>query len=161
MIQAFEAHYGQSFTDKDWRNETGIWAAAWGYAVRQATAAPTAPAQQPTVTCQIYGHVVNACAECNTHSEAGTLLEAVDALLSNEEHAVSGGMRSYQVGSQTWELWEDVRKARLAAAPVQQPLTKQQIDDIVYECRRSGSDTTYNIVNAAIKAHIKGASLPR
>jgi hypothetical protein len=113
------------------------------------------------VTCQIYGHVVNACAECNTHSEAGTLLEAVDALLSNEEHAVSGGMRSYQVGSQTWELWEDVRKARLAAAPVQQPLTKQQIDDIVYECRRSGSDTTYNIVNAAIKAHIKGASLPR
>jgi hypothetical protein len=45
MIQAFEAHYGQSFTDKDWRNETGIWAAAWGYAVRQATAAPTAPAQ--------------------------------------------------------------------------------------------------------------------
>jgi len=49
MIQAFEAHYGQSFTDKDWRNETGIWAAAWGaawgYAVRQENAAPTAPAQ--------------------------------------------------------------------------------------------------------------------
>ena len=42
------------------------------------------------------------------------LLEAVDALLSNEEHATSGGMRSYQVGSQTWELWEDLRKARLA-----------------------------------------------
>lgn len=42
------------------------------------------------------------------------LLEAVDALLSNEEHATSGGMRSYQVGSHTWELWEDLRKARLA-----------------------------------------------
>lgn len=41
MIEAFEAHYGQSFTDKDWRNETGIWAAAWGYAVRQsATSSP-------------------------------------------------------------------------------------------------------------------------
>lgn len=26
---------------------------------------------QPTVTCQIYGHVVGACAECNTHNEAG------------------------------------------------------------------------------------------
>jgi hypothetical protein len=45
MIEAFEAHYGQSFTDKDWRNETGIWAAAWGYAVRQENAAPTVPAQ--------------------------------------------------------------------------------------------------------------------
>jgi hypothetical protein len=45
MIQAFEAHYGQSFTDKDWRNETGIWAAAWGYAVRRCNATPTAPAQ--------------------------------------------------------------------------------------------------------------------
>jgi hypothetical protein len=43
MIQAFEAHYGQSFTDKDWRNETGIWAAAWGYAVRRCNATPTAP----------------------------------------------------------------------------------------------------------------------
>ena len=40
MIEAFESHYGQNFTDKDWRNETGIWAAAWGYATRQAGAAP-------------------------------------------------------------------------------------------------------------------------
>lgn len=38
MIEAFEAHYGQSFTDKDWRNETGVWAAAWGYATRQSAA---------------------------------------------------------------------------------------------------------------------------
>lgn len=29
MIEAFEAHYGQSFTDRDWRNESSIWAAAW------------------------------------------------------------------------------------------------------------------------------------
>ena len=34
--EAFEAHYGQSFTDKDWRNEASTWAAAWGYATRQA-----------------------------------------------------------------------------------------------------------------------------
>lgn len=40
MIEAFESHYGQNFTDKDWRNEAGIWAAAWGYATRQAGAAP-------------------------------------------------------------------------------------------------------------------------
>ena len=53
MIEAFEAHYGQSFTDKDWRNETGIWAAAWGYAVRRCNAAPTAPVQQPLTDDQI------------------------------------------------------------------------------------------------------------
>lgn len=29
MIEAFELHYGQSFTDKDWRAETSVWAAAW------------------------------------------------------------------------------------------------------------------------------------
>lgn len=29
MIEAFEAHYAQSFADRDWRNETGVWAAAW------------------------------------------------------------------------------------------------------------------------------------
>jgi len=29
MIEAFELHYGQSFTDKDWREETSVWAAAW------------------------------------------------------------------------------------------------------------------------------------
>ena len=39
------------------------------------------------------------------------LREAVEALLSNEEHATSGGMRSYAVGSPTWDLWEYVRQA--------------------------------------------------
>lgn len=29
MREAFEAHYGQSWTDKDWRNEASTWAAAW------------------------------------------------------------------------------------------------------------------------------------
>jgi hypothetical protein len=37
MIEAFEVHYGQSFSDKDWRTETGIWAAAWRAAVKQTT----------------------------------------------------------------------------------------------------------------------------
>lgn len=36
MIEAFETHYGQSFTDRDWRNEASTWAAAWGYAIRHA-----------------------------------------------------------------------------------------------------------------------------
>lgn len=40
MIDAFEAHYGQSFTDKDWRTETGIWAAAWKAALAAKPAVP-------------------------------------------------------------------------------------------------------------------------
>ena len=34
---------------------------------------------QPTVTCQIYGHVVGACLECNTHSEVDELQETITA----------------------------------------------------------------------------------
>lgn len=47
------------------------------------------------------------------------LIDAADALLSNEEHALSGGMRSYRKGSPTWQLWEDLRVAteRAARAP--------------------------------------------
>jgi len=40
MIEAFEAHYGQTFTDKDWRKETGVWAAAWKAAKAHGEAAP-------------------------------------------------------------------------------------------------------------------------
>jgi len=40
MIESFEAHYGQVFTDKDWREETGVWAAAWKAAKAHGEAAP-------------------------------------------------------------------------------------------------------------------------
>ena len=39
------------------------------------------------------------------------VIEASEALLYNEEHAASGGMRSYQKGSPTDLLWGDLRKA--------------------------------------------------
>ena len=42
MIEAFEAHYAQSFADRDWRKETGVWAAAW-----KAAKAQPAPVQEP------------------------------------------------------------------------------------------------------------------
>ncbi len=29
MQEAFEAHYGQSFTDRAWRVQASVWAAAW------------------------------------------------------------------------------------------------------------------------------------
>lgn len=50
----------------------------------------------------------------HANAERDALRDAAEALLSNEEHAVSGGMRSYQVGSFTHELWEDLRRAALA-----------------------------------------------
>jgi hypothetical protein len=43
MIEAFESHYNQSFTDKDWRSETSVWAAAW-----KAAKLTAQPAAQPT-----------------------------------------------------------------------------------------------------------------
>ena len=42
MIAAFESHHGQSFADKDWRDEASVWAAAW-----KASKAHSA-AQEPT-----------------------------------------------------------------------------------------------------------------
>lgn len=39
------------------------------------------------------------------------LREAADEILSNEEHATSGGMRSYAPGSQTALLWDALKAA--------------------------------------------------
>ena len=44
MISAFERYYSQSFTDKDWRNEASVWAAAWKQALLTAAAPTTQPA---------------------------------------------------------------------------------------------------------------------
>lgn len=44
MISAFERYYSQSFTDKDWRNEASVWAAAWKQAMLTAAAPTTKPA---------------------------------------------------------------------------------------------------------------------
>ena len=46
MISAFERYYSQSFTDKDWRNEASVWAAAWKQALLTAAAPTTQPAPQ-------------------------------------------------------------------------------------------------------------------
>lgn len=39
------------------------------------------------------------------------LFEAACAVLTNNDHAFSGGMASYQKGSQTWEVYEELRAA--------------------------------------------------
>lgn len=44
MSEAFEQHFSQSFTDRDWRAESGTWAAAWKAAKRHGTQpAPSGP----------------------------------------------------------------------------------------------------------------------
>ena len=50
MIAAFEQQFGQSWTDRDWRNETSVWACAW----RAALAAPTTGKREPLMNGQIY-----------------------------------------------------------------------------------------------------------
>ena len=46
MIAAFESHYGQSFADKDWRNEASVWAQGWQAAMR------VQPVQEPVAWMQ-------------------------------------------------------------------------------------------------------------
>jgi len=46
MADAFEQHFSQSFTDREWRSESATWAAAWKAAKRheaQAQPAPSVP----------------------------------------------------------------------------------------------------------------------
>ena len=43
MIEAFEKHYGQSWGDREWRDEARTWAAAWKAAVHHAEIQPRKP----------------------------------------------------------------------------------------------------------------------
>lgn len=47
MIEAFEAHYSQSFTDREWHNETAVWAAAWKKAKAHQPPQPQQPVVEP------------------------------------------------------------------------------------------------------------------
>lgn len=41
--EAFEQHFSQSFTDREWRSESATWAAAWKAAKRHEAQAQPAP----------------------------------------------------------------------------------------------------------------------
>ena len=55
MSNAFEQHFSQSFTDREWRAESGTWAAAWKAAKRheaqQAQPAPSMPNLLESLRC--------------------------------------------------------------------------------------------------------------
>lgn len=59
MISAFERYYAQSFTDKDWRREASVWAAAWKQAMLAAApttqAAPQLPERDASVPAEQQG----------------------------------------------------------------------------------------------------------
>lgn len=60
MISAFEQRFGQSWTDRDWCNETSVWACAW----RAALAAPTTSKREP-LTREGCHYLCNAGSVCN------------------------------------------------------------------------------------------------
>lgn len=63
---------------------------------------------------QEYSRLLKKAAEADIlREQLFSIREAVDAVLTNEEHAYSGGMRSYQNGSPTWQVYEDLRIAIL------------------------------------------------
>ena len=94
MSEAFEQHFSQSFTDREWRAEAATWAAAWKAAKRHgAQPAPSAPDGWKLVpiepTQEMIDHVID---------------ERLDALVAGEDHT-----------------FIDIYKAMLAAAPEAKP----------------------------------------
>ena len=80
MSEAFEQHFSQSWTDKDWRNETRTWAAAWKAAKNHsAQPAPSVPVDVITdYLVSISAHVAHQ-EEPKAQAEIGELLRMLAA----------------------------------------------------------------------------------
>lgn len=90
MARAFEAHFGQSWLDKDWRNEQSVWAAAW----RKAWDARALPApQQATPTTS--GNIL---------TDAFNEVQALKQQATPEPLIVKGAMAG-MVDAQVRDLW--------------------------------------------------------
>ena len=94
--EAFEAAHSHLSTASLRRNggSTGCYTSAttamswamWQESRKQALA----DAKQTNVTCQIYGHVVGACVECNTHIEkAPTIVPMTDGEITMTGHRIA------------------------------------------------------------------------
>lgn len=78
MISAFERYYSQSFTDKDWRNEASVWAAAWKQALLTAAAPTTQPAPaHADASYESMNLAVMVLSDCGHSSNYKPLLERV------------------------------------------------------------------------------------
>jgi hypothetical protein len=74
MISAFERYYAQSFTDKDWRREASVWAAAWKQAMLAAApttqavpAAVAGPSDEDAARARLIAQTAQRFAEDRTH----------------------------------------------------------------------------------------------
>ena len=80
MAEAFEQHFSQSFTDREWRAESATWAAAWKAAKRhgaQVQSAQSVPEGWPTE------EMTTAFAKAfNVRDQSGTFMPAFRAALA-------------------------------------------------------------------------------
>lgn len=89
MIAAFETHFGQSWTDKDWRDEASTWAAAWGKAI----ASPS-----PAASMEVQGQMLT------TEEVAEMLMEG--SRYSDEMHDFAREVQRKLAAKNGWRLGE-------------------------------------------------------
>ena len=99
MSEAFEQHFSQSFTDREWRAESATWAAAWKAAKRheaQAQPAPSAPEGwlRAIDEALIVAHIGMANAD-DTYAQAKSKLDTLIGLHADiaTDPAVNGGWK--------------------------------------------------------------------
>ena len=99
MSEAFEQHFSQSFTDREWRAESATWAAAWKAAKRheaQAQPAPSAPEGwlRAIDEALIVAHIGMANAD-DTYAQAKSKLDTLISLHADiaTDPAVNGGWK--------------------------------------------------------------------
>ena len=119
MSNAFEQHFSQSFTDREWRAESGTWAAAWKAAKRheaqQVQPAPSVPERWKQMVQELVREVErNTCTHEETH-RGGFIWEVCDmcgAKWADDE----GGKPEFR-----WPEVVEKARAMLAAAPEAKP----------------------------------------
>ena len=98
MADAFEQHFSQSFTDREWRAESATWAAAWKAAKRHEAQAQPAPSI-PEIS--------------------DDLIEAIESRAEQSYRRHHGGIRGQQVTPADALSWHIIHATRdvLATAP--------------------------------------------
>ena len=110
-----------------------------------------ADAQPKQVTCQIYGHVVGACVECNTHIEAQQATPDIKALQSNGKGPAPCA-RFCEANA--FEIEIRRLKAEINAQQVKRvPMAGEEIEKIADGCRAVAGSVWPHAFARAIEAH--------
>ena len=127
MSEAFEQHFSQSFTDREWRAESATWAAAWKAAKRheaQAQPAPSAPSEEAAAEMGANGgHVVEAerlAFEAWMRGHCWKLGAKWTGTEYRSDFEKGGMVDTHAMRTrELWAAWRD--RAALAAAPEAKP----------------------------------------